>query len=699
MTMIPAINSARLNPLPIRHHTVEPISISDTLPPIAKKIGDIHYEHGYSRIDNYHWMRDKNDPDLIPYLENWNSYSQNYLDTFLPFIKQLYQEMTNRIEGDYETIPYAIGNFYYFKRYQSGKDFPIYCRKPSEGGIVEILFDSNVLSAEHAYFDLKELIPSPDGKYMVATIDTDGSHFGQGYIFDCTSKSFMKNELIPHTNGNFVWNAEGTGFWYVKLSTVKRFSRIYFHEVGTSPERDLLVHYEPDGAFDLTLNKDKLNQFLLVTSQSKDTSQIMRMSLNGSSLLTEYLPKTEGVLYSAIQGGDLLYVLTNQPNKNNSLFVVKNKELKPLIISQKDTHIDRIEIFENYIVLKKRIDGLVQFEVLDLKTLELHTIPLPHEICDIDFYYNTSYHTNTVLFTLSSPIIPPSVYEWDMKDRQLILRWQEKAGGFQSSDYSCRRLFAYNGETRIPISLFYKKGLPQDGSRPMRLYCYGAYGMTNDPYFSSVCASFLERGCFYAIAHIRGGGDLGQIWYEEGRLEKKMNSFTDFIACAETLINNGFTSPDKLAIEGGSAGGLVIGAVMNMRPDLFKVCLLDVPFVDVLTTMSDVQIPLTEQEWKEWGNPTIKEHYEWMKLYSPYDNIRAKEYPACLVTGGYNDAQVPIQEPAKFVAKLNEFKVGNQPLLFRTNMNAGHNGKAGRYETYQECAPSYAFLMHQVGIT
>lgn len=667
--------------------------------PVAKKIRVNHLAHNDIRADDYDWMRHKSDPDFLSFLENWNTFSDGYLERLKPFSAILYQEMAKRIESDYESIPYCVGDYYYFKRFISGKDFPIYCRKPIEGGQVDILLDVNTLNQKYTYFDVKEFIPSPDGAYAIMTIDTDGSHFGFGHLFDCSKKAFVNEELIPQTNGNFVWNQDGSGFWYVKLNEVKRFAHVYFHRIGTPVEADRSVHEEPNGFFDLYLTKDKLNEWLFIASVSKTSSLYHRLPLKQTIQSPEIiLPRQDGLLYTVVQGGDRSYVLANMPDKNNSLFVFANQELKPLVISGKHTHIDKIEVFENYVVMKKRSEGILQFDVFDVRTNEIHKIPLPTEVCDMDFYYNTRFHENKVMITLSSPIIPLSTYEWDMSCRQLTLRHQENANGFQTQCYASERIVAYNGDTAIPISLFYKKGLPQDGSSPLRLYCYGAYGATTDPAFSPVTATFLERDCYYAVAHVRGSGDLGQAWYEEGRLDKKINTFNDFIACAETLIKLGYTSSHKLAIEGGSAGGLVIAEAMNRRPDLFKICLLDVPFVDVVTTMSDPNIPLTEQEWKEWGNPKIKEQYEWLKFYSPYDNIRAREYPACLVTGGFNDAQVPIREPAKFVAKLSEFKLGQNPLLFKTNMNGGHNGKAGRYESYEECAPSYAFMLNQIGI-
>jgi oligopeptidase B len=676
--------------------------LQPTLPsllPQAKKIRVHHLAHGDIRTDDYDWMRHKSDPDFIKFLEEWNSYSNHYLEKLKPLSNQLYQEMASRIESDYETIPYKEGPYFYYKKFISGQDFPLYLRKPAEGGTPELLFDSNTLKKDHDYFDVKEFTPSPDGRYMVTTIDTDGSHFGSSYLLDCRTKQPIPSESISNTNANFVWNADSTGFWYVKLSQVKRFSRVYFHRIGTPSENDRLVYHETDGHFDLFISKDKLDRHLLIASVSKNSSYCMRTPLTGDGSLETFLPKKDNLLYAVYPAGEDTFVLANRPNKNHSLFVLEQSTLTAMHLSDKDTHIDRIEVFKDYVVMKKRHEGLLRFDVMERSTKALHTIPLPHDICDIDFFHNTSYQSEKVLVTLSSPISPSTIYEWDMKERRLAVRWQDKAAGFCHSNYEGKRIFAHNGQTAIPISLFHKKGLPRDGSRPLRLYVYGAYGSTNDPAFSPITAAFLERDCYFAIAHVRGGGDLGQGWYEDGRMEKKMNSFTDFIACAETLIREGYTSPEKLAIEGGSAGGLIIGAVMNMRPDLFKVCLLDVPFVDVVTTMSDSQVPLTEQEWMEWGNPIHQKDYEWMKLYSPFDNIRSKEYPACMVTGGFNDAQVLIREPAKWVAKMSEFKIGHQPLLFRTNMHAGHNGKAGRYECFEDCAPSYAFLLSQLGIT
>jgi oligopeptidase B len=414
--------------------------------------------------------------------------------------------------------------------------------------------------------------------------------------------------------------------------------------------------------------------------------------------------RQKGLKVNFIPGDERHYVRYSQDKKNWGLMSVGGDQMTlqdwiPVVPSDSRMDIVDVEVFKDFLVLVKRIDGMLQIEVNNLKDQTSHNVPLPQDICEIGLEHNDQFDSSQLRFSYSSPISPESVFLYDMEKKKLKLLKAMNAGGFDPGKYTLERIWAQADDgTQIPITIYHKKGLERDGTSPLYLYAYGSYGITLDPYFSNILASFLERGVFCAIAHVRGGGDLGRQWYAQGSMLKKRNTFTDFINCAEHLINQGYTSSERLAIRGGSAGGLLMGAVLNMRPDLFKACLAEVPFVDVVTTMLDEALPLTTQEWKEWGNPKEKRYYDCQLSYSPYDNTRAQNYPALFVTAGLNDAQVSYHEPAKWVAKLLEYKTNASPLLFRINMGAGHHGSSGRYQVYAEMAPKFAFLLDQIGV-
>ena len=691
-------------------------------PPRAKRDKEpvVHKAHDDERPDYYHWMRKKEeDPDFIPYLESWNEYTNKTLEKIAPLTEKVSQEIASRIDRDFESVPFKIGPYLYYKRYEGVKEYPIHCRRPAAGGPEEVVIDGNLLSQDYTYFKIKSYSPSNDGRYVAFAIDSDGSQFGDIHIKDMITGKILYDEKLTETDNDLEWTSDSKGFWYVKTDKEKRPYQVAFHHVGTPVSTDQVLFTELNVVYDVILKSDKFDRNIFIISKSKNTTEIAWTALNSPGAPLHVIhPRQEGFRYYIAPGDTDHYFLTNNGNENTALYrassLVQSKSEWTLVEpARADADIDSILLFKNYLVAQKRVQGLTRLEVRDLATGQTHTIPIPQDLCTAAFYNNMEFESDRVTFKFHSPITPPSVFQYDIKARRLDLLQQHKAGGFNPSLYHIERIWATARDgTQVPISIFHKKGIVRDGSAPLRMLGYGAYGITTDPYFSRITASYLERGVICAIAHVRGSGDLGYTWYQDGYLLKKMNTFTDFIDCAEHLIRQGYTSPDRFAIHGGSAGGLLMGVVVNMRPDLFKVCVADVPFVDAVTTMFDETLPLTREEWKEWGNPNEKDFYDLLKAYSPYDNIPvdqknpvitipAVEPPALFIKTGLHDNQVSAHEPAKYVAKMMHYKTlfnrNKNPLLFQINMDAGHDGDPGRFSGFKELAPMHAFVLDQLG--
>ncbi len=662
-------------------------------PPVAKRIRAEFTAHGDTRIDHYHWFRDKNHPDSIRYFEEWNAYTAKMLEPLRPLTEQLNKEFISRIEHTYKSVPYKVGEYDYYHRMEEGKEYPIFCRFKEQE---EIILDVNELAKEHEYVNIQTLEPSPDGKYVAFSIDTKGTQFGPIYIKDMSSGKFFDEEVLPLTGGDIEWTNDSRSIWYTSVDEEMRTDKIYFHRMGTHPENDLMVLSEINPEFSLGLTKDKLNRHIVISSGSKDTSEIFLADVDNPNVpLKGIQPRIKGIDCNFLAAENLGYFLISENRGNTFVQVSPIDDLNNREQITFGYHVEDLTLFKDYLAILKRKDGLLKIEVRSLLDGSTHDVVLPFEIGDIGFEYNEEYNTSFLRFTFESSVMPRTTYSYDMGKRTFEVLRQVKAGDFNPNLFTTERIWATADDgTQVPITLCYKKGMIRDGKTPMYLYAYGSYGVTIDPYFSNLKASLIERDVCWAIAHIRGGGDLGRQWYAEGCMMKKMNTFTDFINCAEHLIKQGYTSSDRLVIHGGSAGGLLMGAVINRRPDLFKACLAEVPFVDVLTTMFDETLPLTTQEWNEWGNPNDSAAYEYMKQYSPVDNVRSQNYPHLYITTGVNDAQVSCHEPAKWVAKLLEYKTDHNPILFEINMGAGHHGKSGRYAAYEEEAPRFAFLLN-----
>lgn len=704
-----------VNPTPIalNRETTYPIS---TLPikkrpiesppaPVAKKIRVEHTAHGDKRVDEYHWLKNKEDPETISFLKSWNDYTKERMQPLEPLAKRLCNEFFRREEPNTTSAPFPLGEYLYYDRMLEGEEHPIYCRKQEGKNVEEVILNVNTYAKERNldFIDVCEMEPSPNGRYIAFSLDTDGSQFGKIAILDMTTKEFLP-ETFGVNGGNLVWNSTSDGLWYSHANESFRSHQIRFHLLGNDPVDDLTILEETNPLFDLYVETDKSHQWLIITSKSKDSSEVKMGQLSGpSTTLMTIHPREEGLKYDIIPKENELFILMSTQRSNWSLWKTSlshpSREHWKEVIPQSSTcDLEDVQVFQDHLAILKREEGLKKIEIWNLKHNTKHQIPLPQEVGDPDFEHNEMYATPYLRFTFDSPVMPLTTYRYHMDTGVQEVLKQKKAGDFDPSLYTSERIWAQADDgTRIPISLCYKKGSPRDGKMPTYLYGYGAYGITFDPYFSKIKASLLERGVCYAIAHVRGGGYLGRQWYEQGCMMNKKKSFSDFINCAEHLIRQGYTSPNHLVISGGSAGGLLVGTILNQRPDHFKACVAEVPFVDVVTSLFDESIPLTTQEWKEWGNPNHEEEYHYLKDYSPIDNVKAQNYPALYVTAGINDKQVSYHEPAKWVAKLREFKTDQNPLLFQTIMESGHQGASGRYARLEEAAPLYAFLLDQLG--
>jgi len=676
-------------------------------PPVAEKIKKELVAYGDIRFDDYYWLNQREDPNVIDYLNAENAYTDTILSDVKEFRAKLFTEILGRIKQTDESVPYKINRYYYYYRYEEGKEYPIYCRKKeSLDASEEVLIDVNVMAKGHTYCHVGGLQVSPDNKLLAFGIDTISRRLYVVKIKDIqTGKIF--DEALPNTAAPVAWaNDNKTLFYTLKNTETLREERVIKHILGTSVSDDVEVYFEKDEAFNVNVYKSKSRKYIMISSSSTVSNEYRFLDADKPDEPFRVIePRDRNLEYSVDHFGDNFYIRANFNAKNFRLMEtpVNNTSRdywKEVIPHSPDVLMDSFEIFRDYLVVSERKNATTQLRVIKWSDKSEHYISFDEEVYETGIDNNPEFDSDLLRFNYSSLTTPNSVYDYHLvSGNRTLMKRQVVVGDFDSRKYESKRLYAEALDgTKIPISIVYKKELQLNGNDPLLLYGYGSYGISIDPYFSSVRLSLLDRGFVYAIAHIRGGQELGRQWYEDGKLMKKKNTFTDFIACAEQLIKEKYTSQRKLFAMGGSAGGLLMGVVANLRPDLFKGIVADVPFVDVMTTMLDETIPLTTGEYDEWGNPNNKESYEYMKSYSPYDNVEAKEYPNMLVTTGLHDSQVQYFEPAKWVAKLRELKTDQNLLLLHTNMEAGHGGASGRFERYRETALEYAFLFKLLGI-
>jgi len=676
-------------------------------PPIAKTIPKVDTTLGDIRVDNYFWLRDdsRKSPDVIAYLEAENRYVAARLKHTDALQTQLFNEMKARIKETDLSVPQREGHYYYYSRTVAGQQYPILCRK--RGSLTapeEVMLDENApgAGAGRAYFRVGVSRVSPDERMLAFTVDTTG---GERYLLvvkDLVSGGMLADS-IAQVNYSLEWAGDNRTLFYGRGDAANRPYEVVRHTLGGAATTDSVVFHEADVLYTLDLGKTKDHRFLLISDQSFDQSEIRYLPADRPTEAWRTLvPRTPGVLHPVAEHrGDDFLVLSNEHALNFKLLRLSDHDptqAAELVPASDSILIDGIDVFRDYVVLYERDNATQRIRVLSPERHSVYAIDFPEPIYSYRTAENPEFDTDQLRFTYASFVTPPSVYDYDLRRHTRQLRKRtDVLGGYDPSHYGMARTWATAKDgARIPISLVYRKPLVKDGTRPLLLYAYGSYGISTDPTFSSNLVSLLERGVVYAVAHIRGGQEMGRQWYEQGRLLNKKNTFTDFIAAAEHLVAERYTSSDRLAIRGGSAGGLLMGAVLNMRPDLFKAAVADVPFVDVINTMSDSTIPLTTEEWLQWGDPRRAPWYSYMKSYSPYDNVTRQAYPAMLVTAGLNDPRVGYWEPAKWVAKLRATKTDDHVLLLRTNMGAGHGGASGRYDALHEWAIRYAFILDQI---
>jgi len=674
------------------------------VPPRAKVVPVSTTLFGDTRTDPYAWLRDRNDPDTIPYLEAENAYTKAMTQPTEPLQAQLYDEMLGRIKQTDLSVPVKKDDYFYYSRTEEGKQYAIYCRKHgSLEAPEEILLDGNVLGEGKKYFRVGNFAVSPNHRLLAYSVDFEGDEMYTIRVMDLETRALLADE-IPNTYYSLEWAEDNRTFFYTTLDAAKRPHQVYRHTLGE--KENTLIYHEEDQRFTLEVSKTSSRAYILIEIASPLTSEVRYVSATSPyEPFQTVLPRVQEVEYDLTHHGDSFYIRTNDHAK--TFRVVRapvsdpsRRNWQDFLPARDRATVESVHAFREYLAIEERDRGLTQIRIHHFPGNSAHCIEFPEPVFSSSLGTNAEFDTHVLRFTYTSLVTPACVFDYDMRTRQRELKKQQEVlGGYNPARYQSERIFAKAPDgTEVPVSMVYKNEVQRDGSAPMLLYGYGSYGISIDPTFNSDRLSLLDRGMVYAIAHIRGGGDLGKPWHEAGRMLGKMNTFTDFIAAAEHLIAQKYTSADRLAIMGGSAGGLLMGAVTNLRPDLFAVVVANVPFVDALNTELDATLPLTVGEWEEWGNPAQKEYYDYIKSYAPYENVEAKEYPKILVTAGLNDPRVSYWEPAKWVAKLRALKKDQRILLLKTQMGSGHFGASGRYERWKETAFNYAFILHALGI-
>jgi oligopeptidase B len=675
-------------------------------PPKAEKIKKELTLHQHTRVDNYYWLNQRDNPKVIEYLKAENDYLKAVMKHTEALQEKLFNEIIGRIKKDDSSVPYKTNGYYYYSRYQKGKEYPLYCRrKESMAGPEEIMLDVNAMAKGHNYFQVTGLSVSPDNTMLAYGVDTVSRRKYTIHFKNLVTGEIIPGE-IPNATAMAAWANDNKTVFYTSRDETLRPYKIFRHVLGTPVSDDKEIYHEADETFTTDVYKSKSKKYLIISSEHILSTECRYLDADDPhGEFKIFQPRERDNLYSIDHYKDKFYIRTNLEAENFKLMETPvNKTTKDnwrdVISHRNDVLLEGFEIFKDFLVVKERKNALTHLRVIKLENKEEHYIDFDEEVYVAYISKNPEFDTHLLRFEYTSLTTSRSHFDYNMNDKtRKLLKQDEVVGDFDPQNYKTERLYATAADnTKIPISLVYKKGLKKDGNNPLLLYGYGSYGYSMNPNFRSDRLSLVDRGFVFAIAHIRGGQEMGRYWYEEGKLLNKKNTFTDFIACAEHLTAEKFTNPKKLFATGGSAGGLLMGAIANMRPHLFKGIIASVPFVDVITTMLDDSIPLTTSEFDEWGNPKVKKYYDYMLSYSPYDNVKVRDYPAMLVITGLHDSQVQYFEPAKWAAKLRDLKTDNNLLLLHTNMEAGHSGTSGRFRRYKETALQYAFILDQLGI-
>ena len=693
--------------------------MSNPKPPIATKEPKALTIHEHVRIDNYFWMQlsdakknaknpDEQTQEVLDYLDAENQYTKAVLKDTEQLQEKLYKEIVGRIKKREESVPYKSNGYWYYNRYEEEKEYAIYCRKKeSLQASEEVILDANKLAEGHHYFHLSDINVSKDNKMLAYGVDTVSRRQYTLYFKNLETGEVLKTN-IPNTTGSSTWaNDSQTVFYTKKNEKTLRSDKIYKHKIGMDTVNDVLVYHEKDNTFYTGIYKTKSDKYLVIWSASTLTNHYQILEANHpNGMFRDFHSREENLEYSIAHFENKFYVLTNWGGKNFRLMetlqgATSKENWTEVIAHRSHVFLEGIELFKNHLVIEERKNGLTELRVINQQNKEEHYLDFGEAAYTACVSVNREFDTETLRFDYTSMVTPNSCFDYNMNThKKTLLKQQEVVGGYDSQSHQTERIYATARDgTKIPMSIVYKKGYKKNGKSPLLLYGYGAYGVTIDPYFSSVRLSLLDRGFVYVIAHIRGGQMMGRQWYEDGKMFKKMNTFNDFIDCGKYLLENRYTCKENMYAMGGSAGGLLMGAVINLAPDLFQGVVAAVPFVDVISTMLDDTVPLTTGEYDEWGNPNDKDSYDYMLSYSPYDNVTSQKYPHLLITTGLHDSQVQYWEPAKWIAKLRDNKTDNNKLLMNTNMEAGHGGTSGRFEQYREIALEYAFLLDLAGMT
>ena len=676
-------------------------------PPVARVQPTPLKGIGPDRIDNYYWLENRDSPEVLAYLNAENAYAESVMAPTKPLENKLYKEIIGRLKQDDSTVPYKVGGYFYYTRYEEGGEYPIFCRKRgSTEAKEEVLLNGNQLGKGHGYFALRSMRPSSGSDFLAFAADTVGRRF-YNIGFKNLSTGQVLPDVIPNVTNNLVWAEDDHTLFYVKQDpNTLRWYRVYAHRLGEPVSSDRLVYEEADSTYDLGVDKTKSRKYVLIEAEQTLATEVQYVdAAHPEGRLKMIEPRQRDHEYWADHLGDAFYIRTNDRAPNFRL--MKAPEATPsrdhwtdVIGARPDVFLESFELFRNYLVVLERSQGLFRLRIRPMNGNAEHWVDFGEPAYVASLGDNPEPDTDWLRYEYTSLTTPESVYDYNMGTKEKVLRKRDEVlGGFDPANYRTERIWAVAHDgTHIPISLVYRKSLFRPGRNPLLLYGYGSYGFSTDPEFSSPVLSLLDRGFVYAIAHVRGGEELGRSWYEDGKLLHKRNTFTDFIDCARYLVRKRYADSRYVFAEGGSAGGLLMGAVVNMAPSVFKGVVAQVPFVDVMTTMLDASIPLTTGEYDEWGDPNKKIYYDYMLSYSPYDNVTARRYPNLMVTTGLHDSQVQYWEPAKWVAKLRALKTDQNRLVLITNMEAGHSGSAGRFERHKMTAKKWAFYLDLAGI-
>lgn len=685
------------------------INRAELKPPVAAKIPYTFHEHGNTRTDFYKWMDNPEDSNVINHLHAENAYVDAYMKPTEKLQKKIYDELVERIEQKYESLPYQTNGYWYYTRFEEGKQYPLHCRKKGDWSAPEeVMLDVNELAKGHQIFLIRGRAVSRDNNWLAYGTDTTGGRKATLYFFNLATRQYSP-EIISNTSGTYAWANDHKTFFYTLNDHTVRSFKVMKHILGTDPKEDKEIYTEKDSTFSVYFTTGTDNKYIFINSSSTTTTESRYLDANHPDKAPVLIQarQRDVLYYPAYHEGENFHFYTNRNAKNFKLAVAPiaapgMNNWKDVIPHRDSALLESAEVFKNYLVAQYKEKGLTQIHVINRSDNSSYNIDFGEEAYVANMSTATdAYDLDSIRYSYTSLTTPATDYSYNLATKEKKQLKQQKVGTkYDPAKYETKRIWVkVTDGTMVPVSMVYKKELfKQDGSAPMLLYAYGSYGASSDPYFNSSVISLLDRGFVYAIAHIRGGQEMGRYWYEDGKLLKKKNTFTDFVDCAQFLVNEKYTSKEKLFANGVSAGGMLMGAVTNMRPDLFRGVIAEVPWMDVITDMFNTDLPLTTLEYDEWGDPNKKEYYDYMLSWSPYDNVKPANYPAILATGGLHDTQVPYFSPAKWVAKVRENNTGSNVVLFKCNMGAGHGGESGRFERQKLTALKYAFMLDQLGM-